>query len=151
MRKAFKCHCGKSYKTSQGLKNHCVVHQPDLLNLQTAQITLPSGPVTLPSLQMSLSSLQTGPLKSITTMNSASVPDSQNVTIHNSPVISLSMATSKKVVPTTQVTRAASIEEGAVTLVTASPLTIPQTTTIQLISQTPTVMPANYAPQVVSN
>ncbi|KAL5010647.1 hypothetical protein ScPMuIL_012952 [Solemya velum] len=37
VRKAFKCHCGKSYKTSQGLKNHCVVHQPDLLNLQTAQ------------------------------------------------------------------------------------------------------------------
>lgn len=53
MKKAFKCVCGKSYKTQQGLRNHSVSHHPatELLTLhaQHNQTLTLTKPLTLPS------------------------------------------------------------------------------------------------------
>ncbi|XP_064614856.1 juxtaposed with another zinc finger protein 1-like [Liolophura sinensis] len=53
VKKAFKCACGKSYKTQQGLRNHSVSHHPatELLTLhaQHNQTLTLTKPLTLPS------------------------------------------------------------------------------------------------------
>ncbi|KAF0293593.1 Juxtaposed with another zinc finger protein 1 [Amphibalanus amphitrite] len=74
IRKAFKCHCGKSYKTGQGLKNHAVINHAgtplttittsmgEVLQIPTSQVT------TLQPVRVSLSALMGGhamPVKTV--------------------------------------------------------------------------------------
>lgn len=75
VRKGFKCHCGKSYKTGQGLKNHTTIHHNGV-NLAT--LTTQTGEIIqIPSSRVAaLQPLRTVTLKQISaaSLNALGLP-----------------------------------------------------------------------------
>ncbi|XP_067006258.2 juxtaposed with another zinc finger protein 1 [Anabrus simplex] len=92
VRKGFKCHCGKSYKTGQGLRNHMAMHHNGV-NL-TMVSTHSSEVLQIPTGHMTaLQPLRTVALKTIQGLVVATKPSVQFVSPQKAPLAGLGSCT----------------------------------------------------------
>lgn len=112
VRKAFRCKCGKSYKTAQGLRNHMVVNHPSVdVKLQAAPLSLPSSKTK----SLTATNQDTGSL--VTTNQVFMLPTSVAQTVLTDKDIAKS---GLSLVPVTLTTSKSS--QGQITLVNPTPI-----------------------------
>ncbi|VVC94452.1 unnamed protein product [Leptidea sinapis] len=58
VRKAYRCQCGKSYKTAQGLKSHSVMHHVTSMHAATVSAAPEKTPIKMPGLVVTASPAQ---------------------------------------------------------------------------------------------
>lgn len=143
VRKAFKCYCGKSYKTSQRLKNHNMVAHAVATSTPTDGATLAAVPLASPALPSATSALLVTPVKSPPSLNgsscsstntslngtivgSPSIPSSQIGTNVSSSSSSSSSSNSATIVPTTPTTTIASPSSTSPSTLSITPHKVPR-------------------------